>query len=148
MASFLSGEPGEATGPTGARAGDVPVGSLGAQAPSLAQGVPMPSLDPRRTPASCDKQPSASMGLGPLWPGCEQLASVVANPQTPPARPPHCEDPPVLPSIRGTLTHLADPAEAEVALQDEVKLLLDAKGGDVTAEPQAVSNGTVLGTKK
>lgn len=42
-------------------------------------------------------------------------------------------------------THLADPAEAEVALQDEVKLLLDAEGGDVTSEPQAVSNGTVLG---
>jgi hypothetical protein len=33
------------------------------------------------------------------------------------------------------ITHLADPAEAEVALQDEVKFLLDAKGGDVTAEP-------------
>lgn len=43
-------------------------------------------------------------------------------------------------------THLVDPVEAEVALQDEVKLLLDAKGGDVTAEPLAVSNGAVLGT--
>lgn len=43
------------------------------------------------------------------------------------------------------LTHLADPAEAEVALQDEVKFLLDAEGGDVTAEPQAVSDGAVLG---
>ena len=29
----------------------------------------------------------------------------------------------------------AGPAEAEVALQDEVKFLLDAEGGDVTAEP-------------
>ena len=55
-------EPGEATGATGARAGDYPGGSLGAQAPSLAGGVPTPSLDPRRTPASRDKQPSASMG--------------------------------------------------------------------------------------
>ena len=42
--------------------------------------------------------------------------------------------------------YLAGPAEAEVALQDEVKVLLDAEGGDVTAEPQAVSDGAVLGT--
>lgn len=45
-------------------------------------------------------------------------------------------------------THLADPAEAEIALQDEVNFLLDTKGGDVTAEPQAVSNRAVLGTEK
>ena len=45
-------------------------------------------------------------------------------------------------------THLADPAEAEVALQNEVKLVLDAQGGDVTAEVQAVSNGAVLGPEK
>lgn len=44
--------------------------------------------------------------------------------------------------------HLADPAKAEVALQDEVKFFLDAEGGYVTAEPQAVSNGAVLGTEK
>ena len=43
-------------------------------------------------------------------------------------------------------THLADPANTETALQDEVKFLLNAKGGDITAEPQAVSNGAVLGT--
>ena len=92
-------EPGEATGATGARAGDYPGGSLGAQAPSLAGGVPTPSLDPRRTPASRDKQPSASMGLGHQGPGCEQLACGAANPQTPPSRPHHCEDPPVLPSV-------------------------------------------------
>ena len=92
-------EPGEATGATGARAGDYPGGSLGAQAPSLAGGVPTPSLDPRRTPASRDKQPYASMGLGHQGPGCEQLACGAANPQTPPSRPHHCEDPPVLPSV-------------------------------------------------
>lgn len=45
-------------------------------------------------------------------------------------------------------THLTDPAKAEVALQDEVKLILDTQGGDVTAEVQAVSNGAVLGTEK
>lgn len=43
-------------------------------------------------------------------------------------------------------THLADPAKTEVALQDEVQFLLDAKGGEVTAEPHAVSDGAVLGT--
>lgn len=43
-------------------------------------------------------------------------------------------------------THLADPVKAEVALQDEFNFLLDAKGGQVTAEPQAISNGAVLGT--
>lgn len=45
-------------------------------------------------------------------------------------------------------TYLTDPAEAEVALQNEVKFILDAQGGDVTAEVQAVSNGAVLGTEK
>ena len=77
-------------------------GSLGAQASSLARGVPTPSLDPRRTPASSDKRPSASMGLGNKGPGCEQLAYVAANPQTPPSRPHHCEDPLVLPSVKGS----------------------------------------------
>lgn len=43
-------------------------------------------------------------------------------------------------------THLTDPAEAEVAPHNEVKFVLDAQGGDVTAEVQAVSNGAVLGT--
>ena len=42
-------------------------------------------------------------------------------------------------------THLTDPAEAEVALQNEVKLIQDAQGGDVTAEVQAVGDGAVLG---
>ena len=64
----------EATGATWARDGDFPGGSLGAQAPSLAWGVPMSSLDPRRKPASRDKRPSASMGLGHMGPGCKQLA--------------------------------------------------------------------------
>ena len=79
-----------------------PRGSLGAQAPSVARRVPMPCLDPRRTPASPNKQPSASMGLGHMGPGCEQLAYVTANPQTPRSHPPHCEDPPVLPSVSGS----------------------------------------------
>ena len=57
-----------------ATAGEFPGGSLGAQAPSLAWGVPMLSLDPRRTPVSLHKRPSASMGLRALGPGCEQLA--------------------------------------------------------------------------
>ena len=92
----------EATGATGARLGDFPGGSLGAQAPSLARGVPMSSLDPHRTPASRDKRPSAFMGLRHMGPGCEQLAYVAANPQTPPSRPPPCKDPPVLPSGKGT----------------------------------------------
>ena len=52
-------------------------------------GSATPSLDPRRTPASRDKRPSASMGLGRLWPGYEQLAYEAANPQTPPSRPPN-----------------------------------------------------------
>ena len=95
-------EPGEATGATGAGAGDFAGGSLGAQAPSLARGVPTPSLDPRRTPASRDKRPSASTGLGHKGPWGEQRAYVAANPQTPPSRPHHCEDPPVLPSVKGS----------------------------------------------
>ena len=37
-----------------------------------------------------------------MGPGCEQLAYVAANPQTPPSRPHHCEDPPVLPSVKGS----------------------------------------------
>ena len=95
-------EPGEATGATGAGDGDFARGSLGAQAPTLARGVPTPSLDPRRTPASCDKRPSASTGLGHKGPWGEQRAYVAANPQTPPSRPHHCEDPPVLPSVKGS----------------------------------------------
>ena len=55
-------------------------------------GVPTPSLEPRRTPASRDKRPSASMGLGNKGPGCEKLAYVAANPQTPPSRPHHFTD--------------------------------------------------------
>ena len=70
--------------------------------PSLARGVPTPSLDPRRTPASRDKRPSASMGLGHKGPWGEQRAYVAANPQTPPTRPHHCDDPPVLPSVKGS----------------------------------------------
>ena len=77
-------------------------GAIGAQAPALARGVPTPSLDPRRTPASLDKRPSASMALGHQGPGCGQLAYVAANPQTPPSRPHHYEDPPVLPSVKGS----------------------------------------------
>lgn len=45
-------------------------------------------------------------------------------------------------------THLADPTKTDVALQDEVKFLLDAKGREVTTEPQTVSNGAVLGIEK
>ena len=95
-------EPGEAIGATGAGGGEFAGGSLGAQAPSLARGLPTPSLDPRRTPASRDKRPSASTGLGHKGPWGEQRAYVAANPQTPPSRPHHCEDPPVLPSVKGS----------------------------------------------
>ena len=84
------------------QASDSPRGSLGSQAPSLARGVPTPSPDPRRTPASRHKRPTSSMELGHMGPGCEQLAYVAANPQTPPSRPHHCEDPPVLPSVKGS----------------------------------------------
>ena len=84
------------------QASDSPRGSLGSQAPSLARGVPTPSPDPRRTPASRHKRPTSSMELGHMGPGCEQLAYVAANPQTPPSRPRHCEDPPVLPSVKGS----------------------------------------------
>ena len=42
------------------------------------------------------------VGLGHTGPMCEQLAYVAANPQTPPSRPHHCEDPPVLPSVQGS----------------------------------------------
>jgi hypothetical protein len=45
-------------------------------------------------------------------------------------------------------TYLADPAEAEVAFQDKIKLLLNTERGDVTAKLQTVSNGAVLGTEK
>ena len=86
----------------GARAGHFPGCSLGSQAPSLARGVPTPSLHPRRTPASRHKRPNSSMEPGHMGPGCEQLAYVAANPQTPPSRPHHCEDPPVLPSVKGS----------------------------------------------
>ena len=69
------------------RAGDFPGDSLGAQALSVSRGVPTPSLDPRRTPASRDKRPSASKGPGHTGPGCEQLADLAAKPQTPPPVP-------------------------------------------------------------
>ena len=85
-------EPREATGAKGARAGDFLGGSLGAQVPSLARGVPTPSLDPRRAPASRDKRPCASRGLGHMGPGCEQLAYLAANPQTPQSSHHHCEE--------------------------------------------------------
>ena len=86
----------------GVRPGDFAGGPLGAQVPSLARGVPSPSLVPRRTHASLDKRLSASMGLGHMEPGCEQLASVDPNPQTPPSSHHHCDDPPVLPSVKGS----------------------------------------------
>ena len=86
----------------GVRAWDFAGGPLGAQVPSLARGVPTPSLDPRRTHASRHKRPSASLGLGHMGKGCQQLASMAANPQTPPSSHHHCEDPPVLPSVKGS----------------------------------------------
>ena len=42
------------------------------------------------------------MGLGHVGPGCEQQAYVAGNTQTPPSDPHHCEDPPVLPSVKGS----------------------------------------------
>ena len=42
------------------------------------------------------------MGLGHKGPGCEQQAYVAGNTQTPPSGPHHCEDPPVLPSVKGS----------------------------------------------
>ena len=51
-----------------------------APVPSIAWGVPTPSLDPRRTPTSRDKRPSASIGLGGMGEGCEQMAYVRADP--------------------------------------------------------------------
>ena len=42
------------------------------------------------------------MGLKHLGPLCEHLAYVQANPQTPLARAQHCEDPPFLPSVKGS----------------------------------------------
>ena len=86
----------------GARAGHFAGGSLGAQAPSLARRVSTSSLDPRRTPASRDRRPSASKGLKHKGPGWEQPVYVAENTETPPSRPHHCEDPPVLPSVKGT----------------------------------------------
>ena len=86
----------------GARAGHFPGCSLGSQAPSLTRGVPTPSPDPRRTPASRHKRPTSSMELGHMGPGCEQQAYVAGNTQTPPSGPHHCEDPPVLPSVKGS----------------------------------------------
>ena len=84
----------------GARAGHFAGGSLGAQAPSLARRVSTSSLDPRRTPASRDRRPSASKGLKHKGPGWEQPVYVAENTETPPSRPHHCEDPPVLPSVK------------------------------------------------
>ena len=86
----------------GARAGHFAGGSLGAQAPSLARRVSTSSLDPRRTPASRDRRPSASKRLKHKGPGWEQPVYVAENTETPPSRPHHCEDPPVLPSVKGT----------------------------------------------
>ena len=90
----------------GARAGHFAGGSLGAQAPSLARRVSTSSLDPRRTPASRDRRPSASKGLKHKGPGWEQPVYVAENTETPPSRPHHCEDPPVLPSVKGS--HFTD----------------------------------------
>ena len=87
-------EAGEAAGAMGARAGHFAGGSLGAQAPSLARRVSTSSLDPRRTPASRDRRPSASKGLKHKGPGWEQPVYVAENTETPPSRPHHCEDPP------------------------------------------------------
>ena len=95
-------EAGEAAGAMGARAGHLAGGSLGAQAPSLARRVSTSSLDPRRTPASRDRRPSASKGLKHKGPGWEQPVYVAENTETPPSRPHHCEDPPVLPSVKGS----------------------------------------------
>ena len=37
-----------------------------------------------------------------MGPGCEHQAYVAGNTQTPPSGPQHCEDPPVLPSVKGS----------------------------------------------
>ena len=42
------------------------------------------------------------MGLGHMGPVCEQQVYVAANPKTRPPRTLHCEDPPDLPSVKGT----------------------------------------------
>ena len=84
------------------RAGEFPGGSLVVQVPSLARGVPTPFLNHRRTPASRDKRPCASKGLGHMGRGCQYTAYVEANPQTPPSSHHHPEDPPVLPSVKGS----------------------------------------------
>ena len=76
--------------------------SLGAQAPSLARRVSTSSLDPRRTLAYRDRRLSASKGLKHKGPGWEQPVYVAENTETPPSRPHHCEDPPVLPSVKGS----------------------------------------------
>ena len=86
----------------GARAGHFAGASVGAQAPSLARRVTTSSLDPRRTPASRDRRPSASKGLKHKGPGWEQPVYVAENTETPPSRTHHGEDPPVLPSVKGS----------------------------------------------
>ena len=92
---------GKTSGP-GAWTGDFPGDSLRARR-SLSPGeCPRRPLTPRRTPDSRDKRPSNSMGLGHLGQVCEQQAYEEANQETPPARTHHCEDPPFLPSVKGS----------------------------------------------
>ena len=64
--------------------------------------VPTPSFDPHMTSASRHKRASATLGLGHMVPGCEQLAQVAPKLQRLPSRRPHCEDPLVRPSVKGS----------------------------------------------
>ena len=93
-------ESGESSGAKGSGLEILPGALSGLRCP-LWRGACPGDLEHRTTPASLDKRPSASMGLGHMRPGCQQLASVAANPQTPPSSHHHCEDPPVLPSVKG-----------------------------------------------
>ena len=86
---------------TGAWAGDFPGNSLRARCPLSPGNCPGRPL-PRRTLASSNNHPSASTGLKHLGPVCVHLAYKEATPQTPPPRPYHCKDPPVLPCVKGT----------------------------------------------
>ena len=69
----MAGAQGGHRSPAGKATG-FPGSSLGAQEHLVSRRVPTPSPDPCGIPASRNKRPSASLGLGPLGPGREKLA--------------------------------------------------------------------------
>ena len=95
-------EPGEATGASAPGLGLSWGALLGPWHPLSPGECPCHPLIPRRTPVDLGEWSSASPELGPRGQGARHSPNLRETCGLLQFRPPHCEDPPVFPSIRGS----------------------------------------------